>query len=262
MTTPFPTERERTRAASLQGFRDAGLIILAYIPFGIAMGAALATSGVDPWLIISSSVVIFAGASQLAGIELLGAGAGILLVVVTIGVINARHLLYSASLEPHLAGWPRGLRMLGAFLLADPVYALAIARFERPGGAGGRGEQYGYFFAAGLTCLVGWTALTTAGVFLGGLIPDDIPLGLAVPLTFLLLLLPLAKDMAGAIAAVVGGIVALLSRGLPLGLSTLVGAAAGLVAGGLLFWWLHRNDPADADADADPDDADAGVAHA
>jgi predicted branched-subunit amino acid permease len=149
--------------------------------------------------------------------------------------------------------------MLGAFFLADPVYALAIARFERPGGAGARGEQYGYLFTAGLTCLIGWTGLTTAGVFLGGLIPDDVPLGLAVPLTFLLLLLPLVKDSAGVVAAVVGGLVALLARGLPLGLATLVGAAAGLVAGGLLFWWLHRNDPDDA---ADDEPADAGVADA
>lgn len=250
MTTPFPTERQRTRAAGLQGFRDAGLIILAYIPFGVAMGAALATSGVDPWLIVSSSVVIFAGASQLAGIELLGAGAGVVLVVVTIGVINARHLLYSASLEPHLADWPRGLRMLGAFFLADPVYALAIGRFERPGGAGVRAEQYAYLFSAGITCLIGWTGLTTAGVFLGGLIPDDVPLGLAVPLTFLLLLLPLVKDSSGVVAAVVGGIVALAARGLPLGLATLVGAAAGLVVGGAWFWWLHRHDPAEPDEEA------------
>ncbi|AYF98655.1 AzlC family ABC transporter permease [Protaetiibacter intestinalis] len=249
--------RARVRAAVGAGIRDSGLIVVAYIPFGLAMGAALVTSGVDPWLIVSSSVVVFAGAAQLAGIQLLGAGASIALVVLTILVINARHLLYSASLEPHLAEWPRGLRMLGAFLLADPVYALAIARFERPGGAGARGEQYGYYFAAGVTCLVGWTTLTGAGVLLGGIIPDDIPLGLAIPLTFLLLLLPLVKDSAGAVAAIVGGIAALLASGLPLGLSTLVGAAAGLVAGGIVLARTRRDEPEPA-----PETPDAGAADA
>ncbi|QNO38387.1 AzlC family ABC transporter permease [Protaetiibacter sp. SSC-01] len=260
MSSPLLDEHDRVRAALLQGTRDAGLLIAAYIPFGVAMGAALATTGVEPWLIITSSVVIFAGAAQLAGIELLGAGASIALVVLTITVINARHLLYSASLEPHLAPWPRGLRMLGAFLLADPIYALVIARFERPGGAGARREQYGYVFSAGLTCLVGWTTLTAVGVLVGGLIPDDIPLELAVPLTFLLLLLPLVKDSAGAVAAIVGGAAALLASALPLGLSTLVGASAGLLAGGIV---LRLTGSGDADAPgSDAPEADAGPRHA
>ncbi|TXK17092.1 AzlC family ABC transporter permease [Homoserinibacter sp. GY 40078] len=251
--TDLPTPRDRTRSAVLQGARDSGLVILAYIPFGIALGATLATSGVDPWLVVSSSVLIFAGASQLAGIQLLGAGAGIALVVLTVAVVNARHLLYSASLQPHLAEWPRGLRLLGAFLLADPVYALAAARFERPGGAGSRHEQYGYYFAAGITCLIGWTGLTAAGVFVGSLVPDSVPLGLAVPLTFLLLLLPLVKDSAGAVAAVVGGIAALLASGLPLGLATLVGAAVGLVAGGVVI----RASGTPANSNPDPEASDA-----
>lgn len=252
--TPYPSARDRTRAAIGQGLRDAAFIVVAYIPFGVAMGAALATTGVDPWLIVGSSVVVFAGASQLAGIQLLGAGAGIALVVLTIAVINARHLLYSASLEPHLADWPRGIRMLGAFLLADPVYALAIARFERPGGAGARAEQYGYYFTAGVTCLVGWTTLTGLGVALGALIPDDVPLGMAVPLTFLLLLLPLVKDASGIVAASVGGLAALAASALPLGLSTIVGAGAGLVAGAVVFRSTHRGEPTGS--------PDAGVADA
>ncbi|MFT4030396.1 MAG: AzlC family ABC transporter permease [Protaetiibacter sp.] len=251
---PYPSARDRVRAAIGQGIRDSALIVLAYIPFGLALGATLTTTGVDPGLIVTSSVVVFAGAAQLAGIQLLGAGAGVALVVLTIAVINARHLLYSASLEPHLERWPRGIRLLAAFLLADPVYALAIARFERPGGAGERAEQYGYYFAAGVTCLLGWTALTGIGVGLGALIPDEVPLGMAVPLTFLLLLLPLVKDLPGVVAAAVGGLAALAAAALPLGLSTIVGAAVGLASGGALFWWQHRGDPAAA--------PDAGVADA
>lgn len=257
MTTPYPTEQERTRAAIRQGARDAGFIVLGYIPFGLAMGAALVAGGADPWLTIMSSVVIFAGAGQIAGIELIGAGATVLLVVLTIGVINARHLLYSASLQPHLAEWPRGMRMLGAFFLADPVYAIAIARYERPGGAGSRAEQYGYYFAAGITCLFGWTALTVAGVLVGGFIPPDVPLVLAVPLTFLLIMLPLIKNPAGVVAATVGGLAALAAGSLPLGLSTLVGAMAGLLAGGIVV--ALTRDASDAEPGSG---TDAGAAHA
>ena len=167
------------------------------------------------------------------------------LVVFSVLVVNARHLLYSASLEPHLAGWSRAQRMAAAFLLADPVYALAIARFDRPEGAGPRPAQLGYYFAAGITCFVGWAALVSAGVLLGGFIPGWVPLELAIPLSFLLLALPLIKDRPGLVAGVVGGIVALVAAPLPVGLGLMVGAIAGLAAGGLV---LRRTTPEATDA--------------
>jgi 4-azaleucine resistance transporter AzlC len=229
------TTTSPTRSAIAAAVRDAGLIVLGYIPFGLAAGAAMAQTGVSPALSILSSPIIFAGASQLVAIQLLGSGAGVALVVFSVLIVNARHLLYSASLEPHWTGWSRWQRMLGAFLLADPVYALAISRYERPAGAGSKSEQLGYYFAAGLTCLVGWTTLVTVGVLLGGFVPAWVPLELAIPLTFLLLVLPLIKDRAGLVAATVGGIVALIAHPLPFGFGLMIGAIAGLVVGGIVL---------------------------
>jgi predicted branched-subunit amino acid permease len=224
-----------SRGATLAGARDAALVVLGYIPFGLAAGAAMAQTTVSPVLSIVSSPIIFAGASQLVAIQLLSSGAGIALVVFSVLIVNARHLLYSASLEPHWEDWSRGQRLAGAFLLADPVYALAISRFERPGGPGSKSEQLGYYFAAGITCLIGWTGLVTLGVLLGGFIPAWVPLELAIPLTFLLLALPLIKDRAGLVAASVGGFVALLAHPLPYGFGLMVGAVAGLIAGGIVL---------------------------
>lgn len=230
----------------LAGLRDGIMVIVAYIPFGLALGVALASTRVDPITALLSSPIIFAGASQLVAVQLLDQGAGILLVVVSVAVVNARHLLYSASLQPHLADWPRGVRMFGAFFLADPVYALVIARYERPEGGGARRERLAYFFAVSGACLVGWSTLTAVGIFLGGLVPAWIPLELAIPLTFLLLVLPLIKNSAGLVAAGVGGFAALLADPLPLGLGLLVGAAAGLLAGGIVLVRTERTEPADA----------------
>jgi predicted branched-subunit amino acid permease len=182
-----PPNADQLRAIRLSAFRDALLVVLGYIPFGLAAGAAMASTGVDPLLSIVSSPLIFAGASQLAAIQLLGAGAGIALVAATVAVINARHLLYSAALAPHLADWTRGQRFAAAYLLADPVYALVAARWETPGGGGGAREKRAYYFAAGITCFVGWSLLVAVGVAVGGLIPSWVPLELAIPLTFLLL---------------------------------------------------------------------------
>jgi predicted branched-subunit amino acid permease len=239
-------EAESTRAAVLTGIRESLLIVIGYIPFALAAGAAMAQTGVHPGLSILSSPIIFAGASQLVAIQLLGTGATIALVVFSVLVINARHLLYSASLEPHIADWSRGQRMGAAFLLSDPVYALAIARFERPGGAGPRAAQLGYYFGAGVMCYIGWAALVSIGVGLGGFIPEWVPLELAIPLSFLLLALPLVKDRPGLVAGVVGGIVALVAAPMPFGLGLMVGAVAGLVAGGIVLRRTAPEEPTDA----------------
>lgn len=230
-----PPSPDRLRAARLAAFRDAALVVLGYIPFGLAAGAAMASTGVDPLLSILSSPLIFAGASQLAAVQLLGAGAGIALVTATVAVINARHLLYSAALAPHLADWTRGQRFAAAYLLADPVYALAAARWEAPDGGGTAQEKRAYYFSAGLTCFVGWSVLVAIGVAVGGLIPGWVPLELAIPLTFLLLALPLIRDAPAVVAASVGGLAALAANGLPMGVNILVGAAAGILAGALVM---------------------------
>ncbi len=224
-----------TRAAVITGFRDAMLIELAYIPFDLAAGAAMAQTDVSPTLSILSSPLLFAGAAQLVAIQLMDSGAALAIVVFSVLVVNARHLLYSASMQPHLADWSRGQRLGAAFLLSDPVYALAISRFERPEGPGSKAAQLGYYFTMGLTLYVGWAVLLAGGVLLGAFIPTSIPIELAIPLTFLLLLIPLIKDRAGLVAAAVGGVAAVLASGLPFGFGLLVGAIAGIVAGGIVL---------------------------
>lgn len=225
------TDDDRVGAARRAGIRGAGIIVASYIPFGLAAGAAMGATTVDPWVSILSSPIIFAGAAQIAAVQLLHVGAAFALVVFTVAVINARHLLYSAALAPHLADWSLGQRMGAAFLLADPVYALAAARFDTPDAGGSDREKRAFYFAAGLTCLVGWTTLLALGIVAGGFIPEWVPFELAIPLTFLLLTLPLIKNNAGLVAAAVAGIVALLAHGLPFGVGLMVGAVAGVVAG-------------------------------
>jgi predicted branched-subunit amino acid permease len=233
MTTPpiALTEADRIRAARRAGIRAAGVIVVSYIPFGIAAGAAMGATTVEPWLSILTSPIIFAGAAQIAAVQLLHVGAALGLVVLTVAVINSRHLLYSAALAPHLADWSTPQRLGAAFLLADPVYALAAARFDTPDGGGTDREKRGFYFAAGFTCLVGWSSLLAIGIFAGGFIPEWVPFELAIPLTFLLLTLPLIKNSAGLVAAAVAGIVALLFHGLPLGVGLMVGAVVGVAAG-------------------------------
>ena len=160
--------------------RDALPVVLAYAPFGLALGATLSATHLPSWIAWSSSPLLFGGAAQLLAVQMLDAGAGAVLVVLGALVVNARMLLYSAALAPHTAGWPARWRWLGAYLLADPVYALAITRFTGAHADGPR-ERLRYFFTVGLVLWPAWLGLTGAGVLLGGVLPTSLRLDLAAP---------------------------------------------------------------------------------
>ena len=225
---------DRSASAHLhRGVRDAVAVIVAYIPFGLTVGAAMANADVAPLVAWSSSPLLFGGAGQLLSVQLLGAGAGSAVTVMAALVVNARFLLYSAALAQHVADWPRRWRWAAAYLLADPVYALAAARFARPGAAGLPRERMGYYTGVGVTLWSAWLLLTGLGMLLAGVLPAGLRLDLAAPLTFLLLLLPMLRARASVVAATAGGLTAAVAAGLPLGLNVLVGAVAGVAAGTL-----------------------------
>lgn len=198
-------------------------------PSALALGAAMAATSVDLATAWSSSALIFGGAAQLLAVQLLSSGAAAPAIVVAALVANSRHLLYSASLAPHTRGWSGRARGLAAYFMTDPVYALAIGRFESE--HEGARARLAYYFAVALTCWVGWLSLTASGLLLADALPAGLPLELAAPLTFLLLTLPTLKNHATYAAAAVGGAVAVPASHLPLGVGLVLATAAGITAG-------------------------------
>ena len=182
----------------------------------------------------SSSPLLFGGSAQLVAVKLLDSGASVVIVVVAALVVNARMLLYSAALAPYAADWSARRRWGAAYLLADPVYAMAVTRFARADGGGSPRDRFRYYMSTGVVVWIAWMALTGAGVLLAGVLPSSLPLELAAPLTFLLLLAPMLTTRAGYSAAATGGIVAFVASGLPLGMGLLAGAGAGIAVGGLV----------------------------
>jgi predicted branched-subunit amino acid permease len=213
-------------------------VVLAYVPFGLTLGTTLATTPVPPLVGWASSPLLFGGAAQLVSVQLLGTGANAAVVVAAALMVNARLALYSATLAPHAAAWPARRRWAAAYLLADPVFALAAGRFGRPDHGGSARDRFAYYTTAGSIVWVAWLAITGLGALLAGVLPASLHLDLAAPLTFLLLLLPMMTTRAYRIAAAVAAVVAVAAAALPLGLGLLAGAAAGVTAGAL--WGARR----------------------
>jgi predicted branched-subunit amino acid permease len=222
-------------AASLPGVTptrravaDASPIVLGYLPFGLILGTTIARSPIDDVVGWASSPLMFAGASQLAAIELIDSGAAALVVVATALVINLRHVMYSGGLAPWFRDAPLAFQLAAPYLLADPVYTMSAVRFPELPDPRSRRRYYVVF---GLILFVGWSTMTAGGILVGAALPDGLGLELAVPLTFLALLVPAVVDRPTLLAALVGGGVALVADGLPLHLGLLVGALAGITAG-------------------------------
>ena len=114
------------------------------------------------------SVIVFAGAAQFAAVGYVASGLAWPAIALLTGLLNARHLLYSAALRPWLRDVPFARRALMAHLLTDEAFALTIGHFRRID----RTDERGFWVAAIGATFIPWNLATIAGVFLGGQIPD------------------------------------------------------------------------------------------
>jgi len=210
-----------------RGVRDVAPLLLGVAPFGLVAGIAAVEAGLGLPEAVAMSVVVFAGASQLAALDLLGRDARLSVVVVTAAVINLRMLMYSASIAPYFRDLPGRWRAGLAYLLTDQAYVLSVANYR----SDVQVDRVAYYLGVAATLWVVWQVTTVAGVVLGAGVPDAWGLDFAVPLVFLALLVPAMEDRPRTVAAVTAGSLAVAGTALPLNLGLLVGATVGVAAG-------------------------------
>lgn len=216
------------------GIVAAAPLHLGIVPFALVTGIAAVEAGLTPVQAVGMSVIVFAGASQLAAIDLLGRGAPLVVVVATAIVINLRMAMYSASLGTYMTDQPLGRRTIAAYLLTDQAYAVSVARYQQEGGPREAVDRWWFYLGTAVVLWTAWQITTVLGVVVGGAVPEQVPLGFAVPLTFLCLLVPSVTDRPTLAAALVGGGVAVAAAPLPANLGMPLGAVAGVVVGYLL----------------------------
>lgn len=216
-------------------------MLVAVVPFGLVAGASPVSKGLGGEAAVGFSLIVFAGASQLASIDVLGDGGSALVATVAACTINLRMLLYSASLAPYLVEVPLRDRLFAAYVLTDQAYAVSINRWST--GADPL-PRVPFYLGAGLTLWGSWQLATIVGVVAGGAVPDEIPLDFAVPLCFLVLLVPVLTSSPALIAAAAGGGAAVLVAEVGGGdLSILAGAVTGIAAGAVAEVVLERRTP-------------------
>jgi predicted branched-subunit amino acid permease len=174
----------------LDGMRRGLPVVLASAPFGLLFGALAVQNGITIFESMLMSATVFAGASQMVGLELFGQKIAPWLIVLSIFAVNFRHVLYSAAIGRRVSHWMPPQRAFGFFFLTDPQYAEAEKRGEN-------GSRIGFVWFMGMATpiYICWVAEAGIGAAFGNLIPNPHALGLDVllPIFFLGLVMDFRK---------------------------------------------------------------------
>ncbi len=227
------------RSAVLTGMRDCIPFTLVIMPFALLFGVLSNEAGWDLLQTFFMSVVVIAGASQFAALQLLQENAHFLVIVLTGLAVNLRMAMYSASIAQHLGGAPLWQRAIAAYGLTDQTYGITINRFtmfpETP-----TPQKMAYFFGAMAVICPTWYALSLVGAVAGQAIPPEYALDFAAPITFIALFAPALRSLPHVAAALVSIVISLLFAWLPYNLWMLLAAALAMGTGALLEYRLER----------------------
>ncbi len=219
-----------------EGVRAELPLLIGVFPFGMIYGALALNAGLSNAAAQMMSSILFAGSSQFITAQLVQDAAPAVVILLTIAVVNVRHMLYSASLAPYLKDLSLKWKVLLSYLLTDEAYAPSIIKYEKEGL---QPFSHWFVFGAGFALWFNWQVSTAVGLMLVGYMTNNdilktIPLDFALPLTFIAMVVPVLKNRAVVAAALSAGLVALLAFSLPFKLGLILAALTGILVGTLL----------------------------
>lgn len=224
--TAVPTPRQEFWA----GARATVPLVIGAIPFGLIFGAVAVTGGLSGAAAAGMSALVYAGSSQFVAAQLVSAGTGLAVIVLTTFVVNLRHSLYAATLAPHVRHLPQRWLLPLGFTLTDETFVVVAEHYARPGDAANR---HWFYLGSSAIMYTNWQVCTWIGIVAGQSLPNPAGWGLdfALVVTFIGMLMPGLRTRPIVACSVAAGAVALLAAGLPNQLGLMVAALAGVAAG-------------------------------
>lgn len=162
--------------------------------YAIAFGLLASDAGLSVLEALLMSATVYSGSAQVATVGGLATGAGILASVVTVLMLNARYLLYGASLRPWLGTASPGQAYSTLYFLGDGNWLLSMKAH-----ADGE-EDAGFVFGSGLVMFAPWMVGTLLGSLAGNWIAQ--PKVLALDFLLIAFCMAMAADMLKARAGI------------------------------------------------------------
>ena len=187
----------------LKGSLDVLPLMIPVIPFGLIFGAIGIELGFGPYVTYATSIIVFSGASQVVILQLLSTGASSIVTITSSSVISTRHLLYGAVFSEHLNRLSLNWKMALSYLLTDQAFAVSNEYFKK-----NNENQFKHYhlLGSGLTLWIIWQVTTIIGIILGSIVPDELGLTFAIPLTFLALLVNYLRKLDHIIIIIISGL--------------------------------------------------------
>ncbi len=211
------------------GLRRALPILFGFLPVSITFAVMASQAGLTVAETIAMSAAVFAGASQIMAVGMVGTGADIVTITIATFVLNLRHIIMSTCVFSKLTHEKKRWYLPVGFGITDETFALFS--LEKEGRA-----SVGYMLGLITVAYSSWVGGTALGAFVSGLLPKTVSdsLGIALYALFIALVVPDVKKSLRLMLVV--GITAILNILLCLWLpqswaiitATLVGAAIGV----------------------------------
>ena len=227
------------RTSFLRGALTCAPFMIVVGPFSVMFGVVATEAGLTLAQTMGFSVLVIAGASQFAAVQLMTEQAPVLVVLATSLAVNLRMAMYSAALTPHLGAaslWARGLV---AYTMVDQTYANSIADYET-NPQRSVGEKLAFFFGGSAVIAPFWYALTFVGAQIGTAIPPEFALDFAVPLTFIAIVAPMLRTLPHLAAAGVSVGLSLALSFMPYSTGIFVAGLVAMFTGAFVEIWLER----------------------
>jgi len=218
------------RSEFLAGIRATLPLEVGSIPFGIIFGALAVNRGLSPAAAMGFSLFVYAGSAQFIGSTLVAQGVGIPLIVFTTFIVNVRHVLYGATLAPHVKHLPQRWLLPLGFWLTDETFVVVITRYNLPDSSP---FKHWYHLGSSVTMYINWNFWTLVGIVAGQSIPDLSQYGLAfaMDVTFIGMIMPQLKNRPMVLAALTAGLSAVALNDLPNKLGIIVAVFIGIAVG-------------------------------
>ncbi len=191
----------------LKGFFDVLPLLIPVAPFGIILGVIGIELGFSPLVVYATSFIVFSGSAQIVLFQLISAGATPFVTLTSVAVTNSRHFLYGAVVSEYLEELNITWKAILSYFLTDQSFAVSYRYFKQnitvP-------NKHYHLLGSGLTLWTIWQISTLMGIFLGTIVPEELGLTFAIPLTFLSLIIHEFRKLDHIIVIFTSGILATL----------------------------------------------------
>lgn len=166
----------------LTGIKRGMLGAIASAPFGLLFGVVAADNGLSSFDAFLMSAMLYAGASQLVGMDLFGQHVAAWMILLSIFAVNFRHVLYSASTGRRIRHFSFWQKAVSFFFLTDISYTETEKQAES-----GRPVTFIWYIGVATPIYLGWIIEAYIGATFGNMVGDPRAIGfdMLLPVYFL-----------------------------------------------------------------------------